>query len=422
MERLADNALDRAHTRFIVSDDPQEIADKIQPYVDLGFTELVFHFPGNDQRRYIDEFAADVFPLLRNDRFETLDERFGACVKAAARLDHLYEGCRWAEGPAYFPAHRALVWSDIPNDRMLRYDEATGNVGVFREPAGYTNGHTVDAQGRLVSCEHGNRRVTRTEHDGTITVLADRFDGKRLNSPNDVVVRSDGAIYFTDPAYGIESDYEGYKGHSEIGGLPRLPDRPEHRRAEHRRRRLRPPERARVLPRRARLYVSDTGAPKHMRVLDVADDGSLSTAASFAKCTVGGFDGFRLDDAGRIWTSAGDGVHCYDPDGTLLGKVLVPEGVANVAWGGRSATASTSARRLRCTRSCFRSTERRRCSHDRPPRPLPDAAAGRSGGPARRCREDDEGRAAARTASCARRCWRSPRGCSTSATGTRPGG
>ena len=132
--------------------------------------------------------------------FEIYDDRLKVAVKTAARLEHLYEGCRWAEGPAYFPAGRYLVWSDIPNDRMLRYDEATGNVGVFRSPAGYTNGHTVDGQGRLVSCEHGNRRVTRTEHDGSITVLADAYDGKRLNSPNDVIVRSDGAVYFSDPA------------------------------------------------------------------------------------------------------------------------------------------------------------------------------------------------------------------------------
>jgi gluconolactonase len=265
--------------------------------------------------------------------FEILDDRFKACVKTAARLEHLYEGCRWAEGPAYFPAHRALVWSDIPNDRMLRYDEATGAVGVFRSPAGYTNGHTVDGQGRLVSCEHGNRRVTRTEHDGSITVLADAFEGKRLNSPNDVVVRSDGAVYFTDPAYGIESDYEGHKGEMEqsgcfvfridpiTGALTVVVDDMD-----------RPNGLAFSLDERL-LYVSDTGAPKNMRVLDVADDGSLSGGREFATCTVGGFDGFRLDDSGRIWTSAGDGVHCYDPDGTLIGKVLVPEGVANVAWG-----------------------------------------------------------------------------------------
>ncbi len=132
-------------------------------------------------------------------------------------FERLYAGCRWAEGPVYVPAGRYLVWSDIPNDRMLRWDEMTGNVGVFRHPAGFTNGNTLDRQGRLVTCEHGNRRVTRTEHDGSITVLADQYDGKRLNSPNDVVVRSDGSIWFTDPSYGIDSDYEGHRGHSEIG-------------------------------------------------------------------------------------------------------------------------------------------------------------------------------------------------------------
>src|SRR3954463_4015677 len=135
--------------------------------------------------------------------FETLDERFGECVKRAARLDHLYDGCRWAEGPAWFPAHRSLVWSDIPNDRMLRWDELTGAGGGIRWPAGFSNGNTMDPEGRLVSCEHGNRRVTRTEPSGAITVIADAFEGKRLNSPNDVVVRSDDTIWFTDPSYGI---------------------------------------------------------------------------------------------------------------------------------------------------------------------------------------------------------------------------
>ena len=265
--------------------------------------------------------------------FEILDDRFAKLVKSTAKLEHLYEGCRWAEGPAYFPAHRALVWSDIPNDRMLRYDEATGNVGVFRSPAGYTNGHTVDGQGRLVSCEHGNRRVTRTEHDGTITVLADEYEGKRLNSPNDVIVASDGAVYFTDPAYGIESDYEGHQGEMEQrgcfvfridpidGALTKVIDEMD-----------RPNGLAFSLDERL-LYVSDTGAPRNMRVYDVGDDGTPSNGREFAKCTNGGFDGFRLDEAGRIWTSAGDGVHCYHPDGTLIGKVLVPEVVANVAWG-----------------------------------------------------------------------------------------
>ncbi|CAA9547798.1 MAG: Gluconolactonase, partial [uncultured Thermomicrobiales bacterium] len=149
--------------------------------------------------------------------FEILDERFGACIKTSAGLERLATGCRWAEGPAYFPAGRYVVWSDIPNDRILRWDEMDGNVSVFRAPAGYTNGNTVDRQGRLVSCEHGNRRVSRTEHDGTVTTLVDRFEGKRFNSPNDVVVRSDDTVWFTDPAYGIDSDYEGHKAESEIG-------------------------------------------------------------------------------------------------------------------------------------------------------------------------------------------------------------
>ena len=150
-------------------------------------------------------------PDLSGSPFETLDPRFAAITNHSVKLERLASGCRWAEGPAYFPAGRYLVWSDIPNDRMLRWDECDGSISTFRSPAGYTNGHTVDRQGRLVSCEHLARRVTRTESDGTITVLADRYQGKRLNSPNDVVVRSDGSIWFTDPAYGIDHDYEGLR-------------------------------------------------------------------------------------------------------------------------------------------------------------------------------------------------------------------
>jgi gluconolactonase len=138
-------------------------------------------------------------------RYEAFDDRFrtGRCMNGDAAFDLLFSGCRWAEGPIYVPAWRQLVWSDIPNDRMLRWDEATGAVSVFRERAGHPNGNTLDRQGRLVTCEQGNRRVTRTEHDGTVTVLADRWDGKRLNSPNDAAVKSDGAIYFSDPDFGI---------------------------------------------------------------------------------------------------------------------------------------------------------------------------------------------------------------------------
>ncbi|MFD2079695.1 gluconolactonase [Actinopolymorpha cephalotaxi] len=275
-----------------------------------------------------------------SERFEIIDERFSTLVKTSAQVERLYQGCRWAEGPAYFPAGRYLVWSDIPNDRMLRWDETTGAVGVFREPAGFTNGNTVDRQGRLVTCEHGNRRVTRTEHDGSLTVLTDNFGGKRYNSPNDVVVKSDGSVWFTDPAYGIDSDYEGHQADSEIGachvyrwdattGEVRIVADDFVR-----------PNGLAFSPDETLLYVSDTGSthhrggPRHLRVLDVAPDGTQGGGKEFATCTSGLFDGFRLDTAGRIWASAADGVHCYHPDGTLLGKILVPETVANVEFGG----------------------------------------------------------------------------------------
>src|SRR5215203_7360219 len=272
--------------------------------------------------------------------FAILDERFRPLVKVTARIEKLYEGCRWAEGPAYFPAQRSLVWSDIPNDRMLRFDEATGETGVFRAPAGYSNGNTVDREGRLVSCEHGNRRVTRTEHDGSITVVAERFEGKRFNSPNDVVVKSDGSIWFTDPAYGIDSDYEGHKADSEVGACHVYRIDPQTGDVGIVADDFVRPNGIAFSPDETRLYVADTGAthvkdgPRHIRVFDVDDKGKLSGGGVFATCTQGLFDGFRLDEAGRIWTSAGDGVHCYEPDGTLLGKILVPEVVANLVFGG----------------------------------------------------------------------------------------
>src|SRR4051794_20100958 len=162
--------------------------------------------------------SGSVCRAMASHEYDVLDDRFRRLYAGHAFVEKLYTGCRWAEGPAWFAGGRYVVWSDIPNDRILRWDESNGQVGVFRQPAGYTNGHTVDRQGRLVSCEHGNRRVTRTEHDGSITVLADRFEGKRLNSPNDVVVRSDGTVWFTDPSYGIDTDFEGHQSPREVGG------------------------------------------------------------------------------------------------------------------------------------------------------------------------------------------------------------
>ena len=271
--------------------------------------------------------------------YETIDPRFNALFNGNAKLDLLFTGCKWAEGPAYFGAGRYLVWSDIPNNRQMRYDETDGSVSVFRSPSNYSNGNTVDRQGRQVTCEHGARRVTRTEHDGTITVIADTFEGKRFNSPNDVVVKSDDSIWFTDPAYGIDSDYEGHKSESEIGRCnvyrvdPKsgaitavITDM------------VRPNGLAFSIDEK-KLYVADTGRthgpqnPKHIRVFDVKGN-KLSGGREFAECTAGLFDGFRLDVDGRIWTSAEDGVHCYDPDGTLIGKIRVPEVVANVCFGG----------------------------------------------------------------------------------------
>jgi gluconolactonase len=223
---------------------------------------------------------------------------------------------------------------------MMRYDEVSETVHVFRSPSHFSNGNTIDRQGRLVTCEHGERRVTRTEHDGSITVLASHHQGKRLNSPNDAVVRHDGSIWFTDPAYGIDSDYEGHKGESEIGACHVYRIDPGTGDVTVAASDFVRPNGIGFSPDGNRLYVADTGAshapdgPRHIRAFAVSEDGRLSGGDVFATCYNGMFDGFRLDEDGRIWTSAGDGVHCYDPDGTLIGKVLVPEVVANVVFGG----------------------------------------------------------------------------------------
>ena len=155
--------------------------------------------------------------MATSDFYEILDPRFRGLFNGNGRVERLASGMMWCEGPAYFVGGRYLVWSDIPNNRMMRYDETDGSVSVFRQPSGNSNGNTVDRQGRLITCEHGGRRVSRTEHDGTIVTLADSFEGKRLNSPNDAVVKTDGSIWFTDPSYGIDSDYEGNKSVGEIG-------------------------------------------------------------------------------------------------------------------------------------------------------------------------------------------------------------
>lgn len=264
-------------------------------------------------------------------RFETLDERFGG-IKGDAHLERVYDGGRWLEGPAYSPAWRCLLFSDIPNDRVLRWDETTGVVGVWRHPAGYTNGRTIDRRGRVVHCEHGGRRVTRTEHDGSTTVLADSWEGKRLNSPNDIVERADGSLWFTDPAYGIDTDYEGWQADSETDGchvyridpagtVTRVADDFDR------------PNGLAFSPDERLLYIVDTPR-RHIRRFEVTDDDGLSGGEVFATSDVSGFDGIRFDSLGRLWAAASDGVHCFDPDGTLLGKLQVPYAVSNLTFGG----------------------------------------------------------------------------------------
>ena len=252
--------------------------------------------------------------------FDVIDSRFSACIPGAVQLDKLATGTRWAEGPAWFGAGRYLVWSDIPNDRMMRWDETDGSVSVFRQPCNNTNGHTVDLQGRLISCEHRGRRVTRTEPDGSITVLVDRFEGKRLNSPNDVVVKSDGTIWFTDPSYGILTDYEGDKAEAELDACYVFRFDPDSGELAVVADDFVKPNGLAFSADESILYVADTGAshdpdgPKHIRTLHVEDGGrSVRNGEVFAECRAGFFDGFRVDTEDRIWASAADGVHCYLP-------------------------------------------------------------------------------------------------------------
>lgn len=275
-----------------------------------------------------------------SDVFQILDQRFRRYVLPNAHMETLYTGTRWAEGPVYFPAGKYLLWSDIPNDRLLRYDETDESVSVFSSPCRYQNGHTLDREGRLVSCEHQGRQISRIEVDGSLTTLASHYQGKRLNSPNDVIVKSDGTIWFTDPTYGIDGHYEGDKADSEIGGSYVYRIDPASGEVVAVATDFVKPNGLAFSPDESLLYIADTGAthvengPQHIRVFDVGQDNSLSNDRIFASSTHGLFDGFRLDVDGNIWTSAGDGVHCYTPQAELIGKILTDETVANVEFGG----------------------------------------------------------------------------------------
>ncbi len=258
---------------------------------------------------------------VRDPRFE--DRRLDN-----AAVERIATGYRWVEGPVWFGDHRCLLWSDIPSDRMLRWDEQTGEVSVFRSPSNHANGHTRDRQGRLVSCEHLTRRVTRTEHDGSITVLADAVDGKPLNAPNDVVVASDGSVWFTDPGYGILSDYEGRRAPFELPTAVYRLD-PGHGQPEPVIQDLERPNGLCFAPGESLLYVVDSGStPRAIHVYEVAD------------MTPGSSDGIRCDTKGNLWAAAGgggdgyDGVHVFAPDGALIGQVVLPESCANLCFGG----------------------------------------------------------------------------------------
>jgi gluconolactonase len=276
---------------------------------------------------------------------ETLDRRFAKYRLGSAAVERLWTGGRWTEGPIWFGDGRYLLWSDIPNNRMLRWSEESGAVSVFRSPSNYSNGNTRDRQGRLITCEHGARRVTRTEHDGSITVLIDSFEGRRLNAPNDVVAHSDGSIWFTDPGYGILVNYEGYKAEYELptnvyrldlatGRATVVVDD------------FVKPNGLCFSADETRLYIVDTGAshapdgPAHIRVFDVVDGVRLANGRVFVDMAPGMADGIRVDRDDNLWSSAGwggagyDGVHCFAPDGELIGRIHLPEPCSNLCFGG----------------------------------------------------------------------------------------
>ncbi len=261
-----------------------------------------------------------------------------------ASVERLYTGCRWSEGPVYFGDGRYLLWSDIPNDRILKWEEETGVVSVFRKTSWNANGNTRDRQGRLVTCEHRGRRVTRTEYDGGNTVLVDSYNGKRLNSPNDVVVKSDGSVWFTDPVFGLLGYYEGEKKESETpaavyrldgrtGALTVVADD------------IPGPNGLAFSPDESKLYVVESRAEpnRRLRMFDVVADGTqLSNGRTFLDAGAGGSpDGFRVDVDGNLWCGWGmgseelDGVRVFNPAGEPIGHIGLPERCANVCFGGR---------------------------------------------------------------------------------------
>ncbi len=271
-----------------------------------------------------------------------LDPSFAKYRLALASVERLATSMRWCEGPVYFGDGRYLLWSDIPNNRIMRWDEETGNVSVFRKPSNNANGNTRDRQGRLVTCEHDARRVTRTEYDGTITVLIDKFDDKPLNSPNDVVVKSDGSIWFTDPPFGILGNYEGHVATPELPtNVYRLD--PTTARATVVAGDIKGPNGLAFSPDEKKMYiVASRATPREIHAYDVIDDGTrLANGRVLITAEEGGTpDGFRVDVDGNLWCGWGmgspalDGVKIFNPEGKPIGFIALPERAANVCFGG----------------------------------------------------------------------------------------
>jgi gluconolactonase len=273
-----------------------------------------------------------------------LDKRFEKYRITNTTIQRLWTGALWAEGPAWNGAGRYLVWSDLPNNRQMRWLEEDGHISVFRSPSEYSNGNTFDFEGRQVSCQHGLRRVVRFEPNGATTVIADKWQGKPLNSPNDLVVDSDGAIWFTDPPYGILGYYEGFQAKPEIkeavyrvepktGKMDKVTDE------------LDKPNGICFSPDYKKVYICDTGEPRDIQVFDVVDGKTLRNKRQFTNMTIpgkgaGSPDGIRADTDGNIWAGAGwagagyDGVHVFTPAGERIGMILLPETCANICFGG----------------------------------------------------------------------------------------
>ncbi len=274
----------------------------------------------------------------------SLDPRFDKLRLPLAGVERLATGCRWSEGPVWFGDGRYLLWSDIPNNRIMRWDEVTGHVSAYRNPSNFGNGQTRDRQGRLVTCEHGGRRVTRTEYDGSITVIADGYDGKRFNSPNDVVVKSDGSIWFTDPPFGIAGNYEGYKAEPELGQNVYRVD-PVSGTVTVVADDILGPNGLAFSPDETKLYIVESRGQPNRKILeyDVSPDGvTIGGKRTLIDAGDGTPDGFRVDVQGNLWCGWGmgtadlDGVMIFAPDGTPIGRIALPERCANLCFGGRA--------------------------------------------------------------------------------------